>query len=95
MKRTPMKKAAGKSHSDFPDSVKGLVKRRSMGICEIGTTRCQRIAVHFHHRTLRSQGGEGTFDNCLHVCTSCHDHAHAHPTEAVEQGWIVPSWAES
>lgn len=91
LRRTPMK-AGRASAADFPADVKAMVKRRSMGICEIRTAGCQRIAVHFHHRKLRSAGGQGTFDNCLHVCTSCHDFAHANRAAAVENGWIVPSW---
>lgn len=92
MKRSPMKRTHASS-TDFTEAVKARVRRRSMDRCEAQTPNCRRGGtLHFHHRKLRSSGGQGTFDNCLHVCTTCHDYIHAHPLEAVDRGWIIPSW---
>ena len=49
-----------------------------------------------HHRQRRRDGGD-RLTNLLLLCgsgsTGCHGWVHAHPEEAREQGWIVPSWA--
>ena len=39
--------------------------------------RCeQRMGVHVHHTTFRSQGGSDTEDNLEMLCIICHDAAH-------------------
>lgn len=46
-------------------------------------------AVHVHHRKLRSQGGENSADNLLHVSFRCHDRIHANPEESYVRGLLV------
>lgn len=88
IKRTPMVHAAKQgSKTDFPAKVKEAVRRRSGGWCEF--PRCTRAAVAFHHRLMRSQGGPGTAENCMHLCTSCHTFVHAHPAQSYEEGWLL------
>lgn len=49
-----------------------------------------------HHRKLRSQGGKDHIQNLVALCHQCHNlgtHAiHLNPKQAVEGGWIVPTW---
>lgn len=71
--------------------VKAVVKARSKGVCEAGTPVCTRVAVHVHHRKLRSQGGSNYPDNLLDLCFSCHDWIHLHPAASYEQGWLLHS----
>lgn len=43
-----------------------------------------------HHRRLRSQGGRDAVENLVAICPGCHRWAHANPTKARADGWIVP-----
>lgn len=72
---------------------------RAGGLCEAGLTpdcpgRLDRHAFEWHHRKLRSQGGDDVIANSLCVCSGCHSWAHAHPAEAKSAGVIVPRWAD-
>jgi hypothetical protein len=55
-----------------------------------------RAAVH--HRRLRSQGGDDTVENLVALHPECHNvhprSVHQNPRDAVERGFIVPSWAD-
>lgn len=52
---------------------------------------CVGVGQHWHHRQLRSQGGEHKPENGLFICHLCHDHIHKHPKESYENGWLVRS----
>ncbi len=94
-------------NGDFPPKVKKVVRRRSMGWCEMPG--CTRAADHFHHRLLRSQGGPGIAENCLHLCGHCHHYVHHDgmttlveiPDEAYPiplshaRGWIIRAGLEA
>lgn len=68
-----------------------LVYARSNNVCE----RCgRRRASEAHHRKNRSQGGQWTPANLLHLCTLCHRDVTISPRIAYEQGWAVPSYAD-
>jgi hypothetical protein len=54
--------------------------------------RCGAVAVHTHHRKLRSQGGDDSPANLLRLCLECHTWVHANPAEAYETGYLVHSW---
>lgn len=53
---------------------------------------CQGQVQHWHHRRLRSQGGEHSVENGLGVCHACHDYLHKHTGEAYARGWLVHGW---
>jgi hypothetical protein len=67
-----------------------LVRERSGDVCEVcGASR----ATNFQHRVNRSQGGQWSASNGLHVCgsgtTGCHGRIHHSPEEAYALGWSV------
>lgn len=51
--------------------------------------KCSGMAHHWHHRQLRSQGGEHVVVNGLAICSDCHTYIHGHPAESYRNGWIV------
>lgn len=53
---------------------------------------CGGVAEHWHHRQLRSQGGEHVVVNGIGICHDCHDYIHGHPAESYRNGWIVHGW---
>lgn len=53
---------------------------------------CTGSMEHWHHRQLRSQGGEHTVPNGLGCCSKCHNAIHADPATSYEQGWLVHGW---
>lgn len=72
------------------------VLERAGNYCEA----CGKVGSDFalHHRKLRSQGGEDAIENLIAVHHKCHnmgtDSIHLNPKRAIENGWIVPSWAD-
>jgi len=72
------------------------VLERAGNYCE----KCGKSGYDFalHHRKLRSQGGLDAVENLMAVHHKCHnmgtDSIHLNPKQAIENGWIVPSWAE-
>jgi hypothetical protein len=77
----------------MPPEVAEIVTERAQGMCEIMSrdTGCTGRAEHLHHRQLRSQGGEHTVENLIHICSTCHYWLHAHPAIAYTNGWLVKS----
>ena len=71
---------------------KKAVRRRSRGICEVGSEVCTGEAQHFHHRKMRSAGGSHSERNGLDSCWACHDYLHANPELSYEHGWLPHSW---
>ena len=63
-------------------STREAVCNRSGGRCEI----CGEIATNMHHRKKRSQGGQWSPANVLHLCgtgtTGCHGYFENHPKVA-------------
>lgn len=80
-----------------PPKVRAEVEERSGGRCEMPTlaVRCPMRATHMHHRKMRSQGGDHSAANLLHLCGFHHDYIHAHPAESYANGWLVRSWDEA
>lgn len=71
---------------------------RAGGVCEAGVApgcpgRVDRDVFEWHHRKLRSQGGDDTIENSLALCPACHGWVHRNPTAAKTRGLIVPRWA--
>lgn len=70
----------------IPLAVRRAVKARSDGSCEA----CGMSgADHMHHRQLRSQGGQHTAENLLHVHHGCHEDIHANPARSYRLGHMV------
>ena len=82
-----------KKKNRVPPEVAETVIERARGMCEIMSrdTGCTGRAEHLHHRQLRSQGGEHTVENLIHICSTCHYWLHAHPAIAYTNGWMVKS----
>ena len=53
---------------------------------------CGGVAEHWHHRQLRSQGGEHVVVNGIGICSDCHDYIHGHPAESYRNGWLIHGW---
>lgn len=69
------------------NKARALVAQRSSGLCEM----CRRAeATDWHHRKNRSQGGEWTPSNGLHLCRNCHRVVTEQPYAARRWGWAVP-----
>jgi 5-methylcytosine-specific restriction endonuclease McrA len=80
---------AGRRRAERLWAVEVEVRVRSRGRCE--RAGCARVATALHHRQSRARGGDDTADNLIHLCWSCHDWVHAHPTEAEAAGLLAPS----
>lgn len=91
-KRTRKERGTARSSLDFTPDARAEIEYRSGGWCEAACTpNCQRRATHAHHILRRSQGGQGTEANGLHVCANCHLYIHEHPGQSYEQGWMKRS----
>jgi hypothetical protein len=100
MKRSPLKRRTElrakrawrpkRRKADIPASVRAYVEGRSWGWCELMEwTDCGQRATHMHHKRLRSQGGQHTASNLLHVCANCHNHIHTSGAVAYARGWLT------
>lgn len=87
-----VKKTVGSS-SDFPPEIRKQIAIRSVGRCEAVAPPCDGRADQIHHILRRSQGGQGTFENGLAVCTSCHNFIHANPAISRTNGWLAEKGA--
>ena len=74
--------------------VRGLVNKRSGGVCE----RCGiKPATNIHHRRARGMGGTRrdihSAEWLLHLCgtgtTGCHGYIEAHPEISYSKGWTL------
>lgn len=65
-----------------------VTKARSEGRCEIHGNH---PATDMHHRQNRSQGGQWSPENLLHLCHAVHMAITTSPQQAMEQGWTVRS----
>jgi len=73
------------------------VFERCQGYCE----KCGKPLLEgwaLHHRQLRSQGGKDVIENFLALHHVCHNtgtkSVHMNPSNSIENGYIVPSWAK-
>lgn len=89
--RSRAKRRSGRNtESEFPETVKAVVRRRSGNRCEVRSSVCTGRAVDFHHRKSR-RFHDNRAVNCLHVCISCHRYLEQYRTMAKLMGWIVHS----
>jgi len=70
----------------IPLKVRREVKARSEGSCEV--CGCGG-ADHMHHRLRRSQGGQHTAANLIHVHWGCHEDIHRNPDRSYALGHLV------
>lgn len=69
-----------------------MVKDRADGACEALLHHvCNGQAEQLHHRQMRSQGGEHTVENLIHVCHACHLYFHQNPGVSYDHGYLVKS----
>lgn len=73
----------------IPTAVRLAIDKRDRRQC----LRCGGAGREIHHRQRRREGGHG-LENTLLLCSACHRWAHAHPSAAREQGFIVSAFAE-
>ena len=80
----------------LPAGLRDLLWLRCGGWCEKCGLSLDQNTADFHHRKLRSQGGQDTAENGILVHHRCHiqhkNSIHDNPKKSVEMGWIVPSW---
>lgn len=89
LKRTPFKRkpaSDAKEAAEFRRVVLGRSER-----CQVGADGCTVRATIAHHILPRGSGGGSAHDPAFGfaVCSRCHDHLHANPTEAYERGWLL------
>jgi 5-methylcytosine-specific restriction protein A len=84
----------------FAPLVRGIIRDRSGGVCEVQVV-CQGIAaVQQHHRRGRFMGGTKRPEtdlpaNGLAICVPCHHYITTdHRTESYEKGWLVSQSAD-
>ncbi len=57
-----------------PDALKRFRLEHVFEPCDL----CEnRVGVHVHHKTFRSQGGDDVEENLLWLCRVCHDDIHS------------------
>ena len=92
--KTPMKRTALKNRVRGGDNTRGevrdRVRARSRGVCEMCV---DAPGTNFHHRLRRSQGGQDSDENLLHLCgsgtTGCHGYIHANPSWSYLHGALL------
>lgn len=82
---------------DGYDQARQAVVARAAGRCEAracggchglpGSRGCCGTVDQTHHLAGRLGDDPHRLDNLLGVCTSCHEHIHARPSEAIQRGW--------
>ena len=80
-----------KNKNRMPPEVAAVVVERAGGTCEImhPDAGCNFQAEQVHHRQMRSQGGQHTVENMVHICHLCHGWVHRNPAYSYDQGWLV------
>jgi 5-methylcytosine-specific restriction protein A len=86
--------------SGFAPLVRGIIRERSGGVCEVQVA-CKGIAAtEQHHRRGRFMGGTNRAEtdlpaNGLDCCNLCHHYITTdHRTESYENGWLVRQSAD-
>lgn len=87
-RRSALRKVGKKGKRDAAElkAVEGPLRARSEGVCEFCS---HRPASDKHHIKRRSQGGDNSLWNLIHLCAICHRWAHDHPAEAVKVGLLT------
>lgn len=76
--------------NEIPHTMQLVIDERDAGHC----MRCGGLGSARHHRRRRRVADEHTHEPCnvVTLCAVCHVGLHAHPREAIEDGWIVSAW---
>lgn len=74
---------------DILPSVRAFVQDRSQGVCERPGPVCTHWATDMHHIKRRSQLGEHTATNLIHLCHADHMYVHANVAWAKEHGYLA------
>lgn len=96
---TPRRREAPRWTADEWEAADWQLTARANGCCERCGHTLDRAFTERHHRQRRRDGGD-RLANLLLLCSTgtglngigCHQWITEHPTEATEQGWIVPVW---
>lgn len=78
----------------LPASERALVFDRAEGSCDRCGIPITSESGHYHHRKLRSRGGEHSYANGVALCPPCHQWAHQNVGAATRTGWIVASGSD-
>lgn len=70
--------------SAIPTKARTVIKERQNSQC----ARCGNIYAELHHRQRRREAGHG-YDILVGLCSTDHRWAHANPSRAKEDGYIV------
>jgi 5-methylcytosine-specific restriction endonuclease McrA len=89
--RWKVRKLGSRSYAQEFAEIRPRILARAQHECEVALPRCERRAVHVHHRKLRSQGGKNDSCNLIAACSPCHRDVHASPARAYAAGWMVRS----
>lgn len=83
----------GRARKDRYRLLRGQVWRRDGGQCVLCGLPVPRDDFECHHRQLRSRGGRDFHSNLITLHHECHRDVHAFPQWALENGFMVPTWA--
>ena len=79
----------------MPARIRQAVYDRAEGLCEVMIPKvCDFRGCQYHHRKMRSQGGEHSEENGLWACRSCHSYIHLNPAWSYERGLLIHGWDE-
>lgn len=91
LKAKQPKKPSQPKRDPAEQPARDVVRQRSGGVCEAcGSAE----AREWHHRKNRSQGGEWSAANGLHLCPPDHKWVTEHPEQAAMNGWALRSWED-
>jgi len=75
-----------------------MATERDTGRCQRCLRNCGMGVTSRHHRKARGVGGWTHVANLLVVggtgTTGCHGEITSHPAQAIDDGWMVPGWAD-
>ena len=75
----------------LPKALRDAVWNRSRGYCEKCGLPLHQDSWNWHHRKIKSQGGQDLVENGLALHFSCHRWIHDNPAESYKYGYMVPN----
>jgi hypothetical protein len=97
-RRKPLRSVSAKRRKLAParKRCREAVILRSGGLCEAKgfSWQCKGYGEHVHEKLTRARGGNPNDpDNCLYVCSICHDHIHLRLAAAEAAGLLLSQHA--